>query len=746
MSTIPDFSIIVPVYNCEELIEECLESILAQTFSNWEAIVVDDGSSDNSLEIIQAYARRDPRVKVLHQQNSGVSTARNNALNILSGKYTLFLDSDDWLDIKALELLSERISKNPEIDLLLFNYHTVGPFNEVRSPLLDDCYSIVGREVFTKDKLGSKLLYLFGGVAGKLIRSEIIRDHKIRFEPRLKNSEDYVFYLKLLEVSKKLQIFNHGLYYYRAQANKNTLTTSSTAIEDIANSCEYALSQFKDVFSPVDILGRFLKTMRFVYTQPSYRKNLKALNIIRLYVEKAKSYGAAANYFIKPYEKFISDQYLLKNRIKTFFSFQHTPGLIQFKLGKFNIKIKGFRTYLNQKKLINSKKQVLERVKERFAQKKKIRVIFLFNELPKIKTLDLLSLFNKSPYFELQVVLIPSIVSSFEKQKADLLKTENYFKSLGISVFCAYNKKNGSITGISSLQGELFFYQQPWDIPKGFAVTSLIDKFLLCYVPYYVANYGNLKLECSQFHKHLFRYYTLNDDYNRAYAPWLKPMEDNLVPVGHPAIDELLRDLAQSKANDNTVVYAPHFSIGRWSVGYGTFVWSGFFMLQYAKNNPQYRWVFKPHPRFARELVVRRILTPEQVEDYFNEWKKIGRVVDSYDYFNIFSESCCLITDCGSFLTEYSFTGKPLIHLVSGLAHQPLFPLRQILRNYYQVCNLKELEETLDSLLGMSMDPKKEQREKFAKQQREKYKISASQNIYQDLLRVLSMSDQDIGR
>ena len=111
------FSLIIPVYNVEKYLGDCLDSVLAQSFQDWEAICVDDGSSDGSPAILAEYEAKDTRIKVIRQINSGTATARNTGLRVAEGDYIFFLDSDDWLETSALQTLSDRLNGE---DILCF--------------------------------------------------------------------------------------------------------------------------------------------------------------------------------------------------------------------------------------------------------------------------------------------------------------------------------------------------------------------------------------------------------------------------------------------------------------------------------------------------------------------------------------------------------------------------------------------------------------------------------------------------
>ena len=106
----PAVSVVIPVYNSAKYLRECLDSIVAQTFSDWEIIAVDDGSSDESPEILDEYAAKDSRIKVIHKANAGVSAARNDGLDAAQGEYVVFVDSDDLLVVNALDILHKTIS------------------------------------------------------------------------------------------------------------------------------------------------------------------------------------------------------------------------------------------------------------------------------------------------------------------------------------------------------------------------------------------------------------------------------------------------------------------------------------------------------------------------------------------------------------------------------------------------------------------------------------------------------------
>lgn len=213
MSTKPVVSIIIPIYKVEKYLRQCLDSVLAQTYSNWEMILVDDGSPDGCPAICDEYAERDKRVTVLHCQNGGQSRARNRALDCpLKGEYLTFLDSDDYLSPTCLDELL-KASENGQLAMTGYileweSTHTFtiptqaeGMYANLHSYLLD-----FHRLFATK----------FNFAWGKLYRRDIIEVHHIRFVEGLRLAEDLLFNLEYYNhCDKGINAIMSKGYYYR---------------------------------------------------------------------------------------------------------------------------------------------------------------------------------------------------------------------------------------------------------------------------------------------------------------------------------------------------------------------------------------------------------------------------------------------------------------------------------------------------------------------------------------------------
>lgn len=217
-----EISIVVPVYNVEKYLKKCIESILEQTFKNFELILVDDGSLDNSSNICDYYKQYDSRVKVIHKKNGGLSSARNIGIEMSKGKYITFVDSDDYIDKYYCEHMM-MIDQYIDVDIIICDYKR---FNEEDTYKSDQYrgYNEINFEVMD-GKSVCKELYLdkstkFTIACGKLYKKELFSRYRY---PENRIHEDEFITYKLLYYSKKIINLNECLYYYRVNPNSITL-------------------------------------------------------------------------------------------------------------------------------------------------------------------------------------------------------------------------------------------------------------------------------------------------------------------------------------------------------------------------------------------------------------------------------------------------------------------------------------------------------------------------------------------
>ncbi len=192
----PKLSVIIPVYNAEKFLSRCIESIINQTFLNMEIILVNDGSTDNSLTICREYAEKDGRIKVIDKKNEGSGPTRNMGIEVASGEYLAFPDSDDRMELDAYERCVEIIEES-NADLLVFGMKTevyTDSLNRVERIVLDE---IPEREYQTEEEFRNNWAWLYknmdmGSPCNKIYRKSIIDKYELRF-PNLRRMQDGVF-------------------------------------------------------------------------------------------------------------------------------------------------------------------------------------------------------------------------------------------------------------------------------------------------------------------------------------------------------------------------------------------------------------------------------------------------------------------------------------------------------------------------------------------------------------------------
>lgn len=211
----PKISIISPVYNVEKYIRRCVDSIIAQTFTDWELILVDDGSLDTSGTICDQYASQDSRIRVIHKQNGGVSAARQTGLDASQGEYVIHVDPDDWVEPTMLEELYAKV-KAEDADMVICDYYTNSGDKQV---LNIQCPTDVSDNVQIIRDLFQKL---HGSCWNKLVRRGCFRLYDISFPKSLNYCEDQLTIVRLLLRPIKVAYLNNAFYHYFDNPNSIT--------------------------------------------------------------------------------------------------------------------------------------------------------------------------------------------------------------------------------------------------------------------------------------------------------------------------------------------------------------------------------------------------------------------------------------------------------------------------------------------------------------------------------------------
>ena len=232
-------SVVLPVYNVEPYLRDCMDSIVNQTLTDIEIICVNDGSPDNSLDILNEYAAKDDRISVYDQENGGHAVATNRGIDLATGDYLFLMDSDDVLDLRALELTYEKAIEK-EVDFVLFkaiNYDDENDrYYETEVYSMDKIAEVVGEEVFDYNDIGE---LMFGAIVtpwSKLFKREFVMENNIRFPEGL-IFEDNVFFYEALLSAKRIYFLKEFLFIRRWYPKSSTMNGDLRFLNsiDVAN-------------------------------------------------------------------------------------------------------------------------------------------------------------------------------------------------------------------------------------------------------------------------------------------------------------------------------------------------------------------------------------------------------------------------------------------------------------------------------------------------------------------------------
>lgn len=367
--------------------------------------------------------------------------------------------------------------------------------------------------------------------------------------------------------------------------------------------------------------------------------------------------------------------------------------------------------------------KILCRVRRKHTAGLPIKVLFLFPESSaRWKCQSLYEALEKCADFEVEVALTRMDVDcslDIEDFKMRFEANRKFCIANGLKFVEAYSFRNNLAIGLDTFSPDIVFYTMPWEMPECQQPDNVSEFALTCYVPYYVICHDAAAMDSQRrFHTLLYRYFTTNKYWCRYFLRKSHgfPFAGEFVGLGHPMID-LFSETEEKYGRCDLVIYAPHFSILNVAERYSTFLENGMFMLDYAIHHPEISWCFKPHPNLRRMLEQVAKWPKEKVDNYYGTWEKIGIACYTGEYPELFMRSRALITDCSSFLMEYSAVNRPLIHLLRkdaefGMAE----PCKRLANSFYKVRNIQELEHTLKEVIEAFRDPNKEIRKSAIKE------------------------------
>lgn len=259
----PMVSIVVPIYNAENYLRRCVDSILNQEYTDFELLLVNDGSTDASGDICEEYGDQDPRVIVIQKENTGVSDSRNRALDRARGKYLQFLDSDDWITPDATRLFV-RAAEEYGCDMVISDfYRVVGERLSTKGDIEEE--GVLTREEFAAHMMENPADFYYGVLWNKLYRRDIVEEHNLRMDTDINWCEDFMFNLEYIRYAKVFYALHAPIYYYVKR--KGSLASQginiSKTVKMKLNVFEYYNNFYKHVLEEEDYEKNRLQVYRF---------------------------------------------------------------------------------------------------------------------------------------------------------------------------------------------------------------------------------------------------------------------------------------------------------------------------------------------------------------------------------------------------------------------------------------------------------------------------------------------------
>lgn len=233
-------SIIIPVYNVEKYLSECLDSILAQTYTDYEVILVDDGSSDCSGAICDEYAKKEARIQVIHQENAGVSVARNNGIKQARGEWITFVDSDDWLDSDFLAAF--QLDDDAEMSVTGLRYIRCPERVEMKTWNFEEKSIFLSKDF---EDIAKNNLLEYGTVCCKVYKKQVLDEYNIRFDKNISYHEDHLLLLQYLQHIDKVSMHRAVGYNYRITYSGQSLSSKMHPWDKLNHAAEAMFGELK---------------------------------------------------------------------------------------------------------------------------------------------------------------------------------------------------------------------------------------------------------------------------------------------------------------------------------------------------------------------------------------------------------------------------------------------------------------------------------------------------------------------
>lgn len=243
----PLISIIVPIYNSEKTLERCVNSILNQTYRDFELLLLDDGSTDASGRICDEYAQEDPRVHVVHKENTGVSDTRNRGIAMARGEYLQFLDADDWITPYATELFVHAVTES-RCDMVIADFYRVIGERVAQKGAIEET-GLIDRMVYASNMMQNPADFYYGVLWNKFYKRSVIDEYRLEMDSSVSWCEDFIFNLEYIRRIRTVYVLKVPVYYY--MKTKGSLVSQGMSMKKTIQMKRMVFTYYNDFYKEV---------------------------------------------------------------------------------------------------------------------------------------------------------------------------------------------------------------------------------------------------------------------------------------------------------------------------------------------------------------------------------------------------------------------------------------------------------------------------------------------------------------
>ncbi len=694
-------SIITASYNYEEYIKETIESVIAQTYTNWEMVIVDDGSRDNSVEVIKSYCAKDSRIKLYQHENGenkGLIETVKLGIEKAQNEWIVFLESDDTITPDYLETKLGIIKQYPDVKFIFNDVNLFGDAEHIKAHRNHCMVS----ETILKDKSYpiNLLSYMeeqnvISTFSVVMLNKNILK--KVKFNVASPSLLDWYLWTQLA-VDNDFYYIDKKLTNWRVHSNSYISVKRSPLEMCLINiQLRNIIHQNKSIF------------VRFFNNFNSLRKCLW-----RMYLKKC---------------------------LDKIFSIKKSPDKKHKIFVLFGVKLK-FRQKVNLIKLRNKYHKIEQSLQEKY-KKDRINVTFLVSIAAMFPAKPFMRFLLSQNKYNVKVLIVPDLrfgeanIKKLQNECYEQLKSE-FGENILIKAPIDNDNDNVDIKSFT----DIMFMSLPYDVSYyKYSLENIINLNILpCCVNYafYRAKYERIKLISKLVYSLYWKVFTETKYNHDEFENYCKNKTKHCALVGYCKMDDF-KDYENMKSDKKTILIAPHHSVeGGFNdiLALSNFNKYSDLFLKLPDMYPDIDFIFRPHPALFLCLEKEEFWGKSKVDSYISEMKNKKNVVydDNGNYFETFAKSDGIIQDCGSYLVEYFYTEKPQCYMLKSeddIENKFVKLGKKCLEHCYIAYDEKAIIDFIDNVIIKGDDPKQDARIEFARNEVKRNYPFVSQKIFE---------------